>query len=189
MKKLLLGLSTLVVLSLSGSASELSQPKCMTAKDIENLNRGALKQVSKIKGKKNAILFLLLDPSLSAPEFKEYIIDKHFIAAMKRLRKSLFNAGIDEVIIWKSPVLGGQMGMAVPFKKGCAFSNYGEPDYLEKLILMHETYLLISKHGLDAPSVRDHVKKLLMVSRFQNRYKDKMIDKFINNIRSLTAKY
>jgi len=189
MKNPLILLSVLYLLLVHGNAAGLAQPKCETAKDIDYHNKGTLNQIYKIKGKKNAKLFLLLDPSLSAPELKEYIVDKHYIIAMKRLRKSLFSAGIDEVIIWRSKILGGQMGMAVPFKNGCVVSGYGEPDYFEKLKIMYETYLLISKNGFDDPAIKNHIKKILMLSPFQYKYKDAMVDKFIKNIRILSSKY
>lgn len=175
---------------INGNTAELSQLKCITAKDVEKMNRGRIKKIAKIEGQKNTKLFLALDPKLSYPELKDKRYqDKYFVEAIKRIRKVLFSTNINDVIIWELPWLGGGiMGSAVPFKNECVFSDYGEPDHLEKLKLMHETLLLISKYGLNSPSVRDNLKKLLMVSGYKTTFKDEMIDKFIKNIRYLTKK-
>ena len=207
MKNLLISLSVLVVLLINGCAtSSSSEPQvytsstsdtkirkntaqCITAKDVEKMNRGRIKQIVKIEGQKNTKLFLALDPKLSYPEIEDKRYqDKHFVESVKRIRKVLFSTNIDHVIIWELPWPGGIMGSAVPFKNECVFSDYGEPDHLEKLKLMHETSILISKYGLSSLSVRDNLKKLLMVSGYKMTFKDEMIDKFINNIRSLIKK-
>jgi hypothetical protein len=164
----------------------ISQPACQTAESIEKLNQGALKRMAHIKGDK-AIVYIALDPVWSAPEFKyEGYRDEHFIAAMKRMRESLVNAGIDEVVVWQ--LSRAPMGVAVPFKNGCAVMGYGEPDYLDKLVLMHETFLVISKHGLDDPLTRESIKKLLMNSRYASNFNEGMIDTVIANLRPLVKK-
>ena len=162
----------------------MSQPDCQSAKNIEDLNNGKLKRTTHIKGD-NAILFIALDPVFSAPEFDygDHYRDEYFIEAMKNSREFLYGAGIDEVIIWRLP--RRTMGAAVGFREGCAVKGYGEPDIHEKLMLMHKAFLEISKHGLDAPSVRDSIKKLIMGSRYSRMYKEEMIDIVINNLRPL----
>ena len=162
-----------------------AQPNCETVEYVEDLNRGALKRVAHIKDE-NSIIFIALDPVWSAPEYQyEGYRDEHFIAAIERMREPLVDAGIDEVVVWR--LSRRTMGVAVPFKEGCVISGYGEPDILEKLILMHETFLLISKHGLDDSSVRSSIKKLLMNSRYAPHFSDEMIDIIIDNLRPLMA--
>ncbi len=163
-----------------------SQKNCSTIQQIEKMNKNKLKRVAHIKDK-NAIFLIFLDPVLSEPEFKDKgSQDKHFIAAIKRLRKKLIKQGIDEVIIWKlgSP-WRGMMGAAVPFKNGCAVQGYGEPDLLQKLIQMHKVYLLISKYGLNSKHVRKGIKDLLMKSRYKRKFDEKMIDIIINNLHAV----
>lgn len=160
-----------------------AQPSCPTARYIENVNEGRLRRIADIKGK-SAILFIALDPIWSEPEFKyKGYRDKHFIQAMKQTRETLLSAGIDEIIVWQLP--RRRLGAAVPFKDGCAVSGYGEPDFLKKLKLMYEAYLLISKHGLNDPSVRPSINKNLMAGRYAGSYNNKMIDIIIDNLRSL----
>jgi len=94
------------------------------------------------------------------------------------------NQGIDEVVVWKFRRSG--LGVAVPFKKGCAVTGYGELDQLQKLILMHEAFTVITQHGVDDPSVRDKLEKLLMVSRYANfPPHGNKIDAIIKKVRSL----
>lgn len=143
-----------------------SQPECATAEFIEEMNQGALERVAHIRGK-NAILFIALDPAWSAPEFdyEHRYRDEHYIAAMKRMRETLQQVGIDEIIIWR---LGRPetMGTAIPFKAGCAVQGYGEPDSLDKLMNMHKSYVLISQHGLDHSSVKESIGKIVGIGSY-----------------------
>lgn len=164
----------------------ISQPACQTVEYIEKLNQGALKRMAHIKGD-NAILYIALDPAWSAPEFKyDGYRDEHFIAAMKRMRKSLVDANIDEVVVWRLSM--PMMGAAMPFKDGCAVMGYGEPDYLDKLMLMHDAFVVISKHGLDASLTRDSITKLLMNSNYAPNFNEGMVDTVIANLRPLEKK-
>ena len=175
-----------------------SQPDCVTAGDIEDVNKGTLERIANIKSE-NATLFFALDPIMStpeialdpiwsAPEFQyEGFRDKHFIADVKRMRKPLVDASIDEVVLWSSGP-AARVGMAVVFKEGCMVGGNNYPEKLEKLMLMHEAFLLISKHGLDDSSVRDSIKKIIMVSKYADHFKDEMIDIMIDNFRPLMAK-
>ena len=133
-------------------------------------------------------MFIALDPNFSAPEFNygDHYRDEHFIEAMKRSREFLYGTGIDEVVVWRlhQPPM---MGAAVGFKDGCAVKGYGEPDFHKKLILMHKAFLNISNQGLDAPSTRDSIKRLLMGTRYSYMYSNNMIDIVINNLRPLVT--
>ena len=165
----------------------MSQPDCQSIEYIEYINDGKLKRTAHINGD-NAILFIALDPVFSAPEYDygEHYPDEHFIESIRKGRKSLYNAGVDEIVVWKLPG-ATLLGAAIPFREGCAVFEYGEPDYHDKLMLMHKAFLQISKHGLDAPSVRDSIKKLIKSSRYSSLYKDEMVDIIINNLRPLMA--
>lgn len=79
------------------------------------------------------------------------------------------------------------MGVAVGFKEECVVRGYGEPDYHEKLMLMHKAFLEISKHGLDPPSVGASIEKLIMGTDYSHMYQEEMIDIVINNIRPLVV--
>lgn len=163
----------------------MAQPDCRTVEHIEAINEGVT-QTAHIKGD-NAILFIALDPIFSAPEYDygDHYRDEHFTEAIKEDRESWVSAGIDEIVVWRFP--NRFLGAAVPFKEGCVVSSYGEPDVHEKLMMMNEAFLEISKHGLNAPSVRDSIEKLLKNSRYEDMYKDEMIDIVINNLRPLMA--
>lgn len=163
-----------------------SQPDCATVEYIEDLNRNVIdKRIAHIKGK-NARVFIALDPIWSAPEFDD--VPYRHEEDMKMINKNfkhLMEQDINEVIVWNFRLPGG-LAAAVPFKDNCAVSGYGEPDHLEKLIIMHETLLLISEYGADDQSVRDGIEKLLMVSRYARfTPHDDKIDKIINKIRPL----
>ncbi len=168
------------------SPQAMSQPDCQSAQYIEDLNNGQLNRTAHIKGD-NAILFIALDPAFSAPEYDygDHYRDEHFIELINKSRESLYKAGIDEIVVWRLPFR--TMGVAVGFKEGCAVRGYGEPDFHEKLMLMHKAFLEISKHGLDAPSARDDIKKLIMGSHYSRMYKEEMIDIVINNLRPLVV--
>ena len=163
-----------------------AQPECSSVQYIEALNEGKLERTAHIKGD-NAVLFIALDPIFSDPEFDygDQYRDEHFTEAIRSSRESLFEAGIDEVVVWRLP--NRTLGVAVGFREGCAVSGYGEPDFHDKLMLMHEAFPAISEHGLDAPSVRDSIEKLLMGSRYSSLFKNEMIDIVINNLRPLIA--
>lgn len=164
----------------------ISQPDCQSPEYIESINSGELERTAHIEGD-NAILFIALDPIFSDPEFDygDHYRDEHFTKAITSNRVSLFSSGIDEVVVWRLP--NRILGAAVGFKDGCAVSGYGEPDYYDKLALMHKAFLEISKHGLDTPSSRASIKNLLLESRYSGFYKDEMIDAVINNLRPLIA--
>lgn len=165
----------------------VSQPDCQSPQFIEELNQGIVERTAHIKGD-NAILFIALDPVFSAPEFDygDHYRDEHYIEAMKSARESLYGEVIDEVIVWRI-LTSGTLGAAVAFREGCAVEGHGEPDHYDKLMLMHKAYLEISRHGLDATSTRNSIKKLLLRSRYSGMYKDEMIDIVINNLRPLMA--
>jgi hypothetical protein len=163
-----------------------SQPDCATVKYIETLNGSALeKRVAHIKGR-NAIAFIALDPIFSESEFGD-VAHRYHPEDLKKIKRDfvhLTEQGIDEVVVWKFR-RPAALGVAVAFKAGCAVSGYGEPDLLDKLIAMHKTFLLISEHGIDHPSVRDSIKKILVLS---NYFPDEdKIDKMINKVRPLIA--
>jgi hypothetical protein len=166
------------------SSEALSQPDCKTIGYLEELNKGVVgKRVAHIKGT-NAKLFIALDPIWSLPKFdsvpyrhpKEMNMIKEDFAGLMEQR-------IDEVVIWNFQRLAG-LAVAVPFSKGCAVSGYGEPDELEKLIIMHETLLLISKHGVDHSRVKNGIKRLLMVN-YADYFDDAMIEIIIDQLRPL----
>lgn len=118
--------------------------KCMTAKDIETINRGILKRGFHITGK-NAKIFLAVDPRL-------LVLEGHFALLMEQ--------DIDEIMIWRFKRRPG-LGAAVPFVKGCAAEGYGEPDMFEKLKLMQEVVVSIDQYGVDHSVVRDKIRRLL----------------------------
>ena len=168
------------------NADAQSQSDCETVKSIEDLNKGILdRRVVHIKGE-NARIFVALDPIWSMPEFHDvpYRHEEDMIRVKKDF-KQLMEQGIDEVIVWGAKRPEG-LGLALAFKEGCLVKGYGEPDYLSKLIPMHETYLLITKYSLDHPSVRDSIEKTLINSRYGKHLPhDNKIDAIINNIRPL----
>lgn len=167
----------------------LSQNNCDTAEYIDAINRGVAERVAHIEDE-SAILFFALDPAWSDPEFEyEGYRDLHFIASMKRARIELMYASIDEIIIWeiKQPK-GLGLGSAVPFKLRCVVSGYGEPDYLNKLMLMHETFFLIKQYGIDNLTVREGIKKIIMSSTYSSSFNDSMIDAVINNLKVAKAR-
>lgn len=127
----------------------LSQANCDTIGSIENLNKSVFgKRVAHIKGT-NAKLFIALDPHWSLPEFDN--VPYWHPEDMKMIKKNfahLMKQGIDEVVVRKFR-RRSRLAVAILFDHGCAVSGYGEPGQLKKLIIMHKTILLISKHGLD----------------------------------------
>lgn len=162
-----------------------SQPDCQTVEYIEDLNKSALdKRVAHIKGT-NARVFVALDPIWSTPEFDD-VLYRH-PEDMQMIKKDfarLMKQGIDEVVVWKFRRQAG-LAVAVLFNNGCVVSGYGEPDELEKVILMHETLLLIAEHGVDDSRVRNSIKRVLMVSRFARHFNDEMIGIIIDKLRPL----
>lgn len=161
---------TLVVLTLSGfiylssgcAGTTNANPRenfvggeanpCMTPSQIERINGMSKRdRVAHIRGKA-ALLFVLLDPIWSHPDTES---KEEFKSGREKLEKS----GIDEVIIWDLP--GWTLNAAVPFKNGCAVEGYGEPDYPEKQNDMHEAAIRITELGLDHPSSREAIEKLL----------------------------
>lgn len=167
------------------TSNAASETECATIEYIEELNNGTLTRVAHIKGE-DAIVFMALDPSWTEPEFEyDGYRDEYFVAAVKGMRKSLMEMRIDEIVVWKLP--RPMLGTAVPFVKGCAVEEAGGLDYLEKLMLMHEVYLLINEHGLDDASVRDGVNRLLLASSYASHLSDDMIDTMIGNLRVVVA--
>ena len=161
------------------------QSECKTIESIEDVNKGGVKRIAHIKSK-NAILFVALDPIWSEPEFQyEGARDQHFISSVKRLRESLVKVGINEIVIWELTGVPG-LAVAVTFKEGCQAGRYGEPDQRDKLIKMHEAFLLISKYGVDNPSVRDGIKRILLESHYA--VNDDMVDVVLDNLRLLMTK-
>lgn len=159
--------------------------ECTSIEDVDRINKGAIKRVAHFKNH-NARIFVALDPIWSEPEFEyEGHRDEHFIASVRQRREELSQSAIDELVLWKLTSAGGRLGVAVPFKNGCAVSGYGEPDLIEKLTLMETTTLLISKRGLDDERVRDSIRKLLMASRYASHYNDEMVDTMIARLRPL----
>jgi hypothetical protein len=159
-----------------------SHPDCATIEYIETLNESVLeKRVVHITGK-NAVGFVALDPVWSRPDF-DNVPYRHEedMANIRDAFKTLTKAGVDEVIVWKFRRPG--LGVATVFKAGCAVRVYGEPDSIDKLDAMHEVFLLISRHGIDDPSVRKSIKQLLAVDNYTPD-EDK-IDKIINKVRPL----
>lgn len=169
------------------SSQATSQSDCQTIGYIEDLNKSVLdKRVAHIKGT-NARLFIALDPIWSMPEFDD--VPYRHPEDMKMIKKDfahLMKQGIDEVIVWKFQRPAG-LAVAVPFNNGCAVSGYGEPDELEKLIIMHEIFLLIAKHDVDDSRVRNSIKRLLMGSHYASHFSDGMIDIIIDKVRPLMA--
>jgi hypothetical protein len=166
----------------SGGAA---QGTCDSPESIERMNGDQLERVSHIEGE-DAILFIALDPVWSAPEIQDEDYqgyrDEHFIAAIRDMRDALLEARIDEVVIWRLSRPSG-MGVAVPFRDGCAVSLYGEPDFANKLETMSEAFEAISANGLEHPSVRRIIEELLMKSRYGPFYEDRMADAVIDNLR------
>jgi ankyrin repeat protein len=119
--------------------------QCMTAKDIETINKGILeKRTFHITGK-DAKIFLAVDPRL-------LVLEGHFALLMEQ--------DIDEIMIWKFKRPPGA-GAAVPFVKGCVAEGYGEPDMFDKLRLMQDVVVAIDKYGVDHTVVRDKIRRLL----------------------------
>ena len=79
------------------------------------------------------------------------------------------------------------MADLIACRERCAVVEAGGPDYLEKLLLMHEVYLLINEHGLDDYSVRDGINKLILASTYAPHSSEDMIDTMIGNIRVVIA--
>ena len=162
-----------------------AQPDCQTVAYIENLNKPVIdKRIGHIKGI-NARVFVALDPILSSPDFDDVpyrhpddmeMIDNQF--------QRLMNQDIDEIVIWRFRRSG--YGAAVPFKQGCAVAGYTEPDHLQKLILMHDAYIAITRHGVDHPAVRDKLEKVIMAGRYADYtpHGDK-VDIIVKKVRSL----
>ena len=59
----------------------------------------------------------------------------------------------------------------------------GTTHSIDKLVAMHEVFVLISRHGINNPSVRDSVKQLLALDNYTPD-EDK-IDKIISKVRPL----
>lgn len=167
------------------ATSAVSQPDCQTPEYIETLNKNVVEsRIAHIKGT-NAIVFVLLDPVWSLPDFDDVPYrHEEDMANIRNDLEELIEEGIDEVIAWKFRQPG--LGSALAFKDGCVVRGYGEPDFVDKLIAMNEAFVLIAKHGVDDPSVRQGIGKLLK----QTPYKpdDDKIDKIINKIRPFVAK-
>ena len=189
MKSKTLLLPVLCACCLSVFSSEaVSQSNCHTIGSIEKLNKSVFnKRVAHIKGT-NTKLFIALDPYWSMPEFDN--VPYRHPEDMKMIKKNfahLMQQEIDEVVVWKFRRPSG-MGAAVPFAKGCAVPGYGEPDQLKKLNLMHEALLLISRRGLSDSSVRNNIKRLLMLRpSVESHFNDAMIDIMIDKLRPLLA--
>lgn len=179
-------LPTLLAFFLSSVALQAgAQPECITSEYIESLNKKVIdKRIAHIEGD-NAKLFLALDPFWSAPQFTAVPYRNPARMEERQLAfKKLKNAHIDEVLIWAFKRPTG-IGAAMPFSRGCAVYGYGEPDDLEKLVLMHEAQFLVSQQGLDSTPVRSRIKELLMVSIYAPYANEDMIDIVINNVRPL----
>ena len=158
-KRFLLLLLTACCASLLAT-SAVSQPDCRTPKYIETLNKSVLeKKIAHIKGT-NAIVFVLLDPVWSLPDFDDVPYrHEEDMANIRSDLERLIKEGVDEVIAWKFRQPG--LGVAVAFKEGCAVRGYGEPDMIDKIVSMNEAFVRIIEHGLDDPSVRESIRKLL----------------------------
>jgi hypothetical protein len=126
--------------------SPTARPDCITAKYIENLNRlSKSNRMFELKGV-NAKIFLALDPRL---------------LTYTDVYSRLVAQDIDELIAWKIR-RDLPLATAVPFAKGCAVSGYGEPDEEDKLRLMYQGVVAISKNGIDDASSRAIVQKLVL---------------------------
>ena len=160
-----------------------SQSDCASIEHIEEINKGKLVRIAHIKGEK-ALLFIALDPAWSYPELQlNHPKDVHFVEAIKEMRNALTEVNIDAVVVWKLWRPG--MGVAVPFKKGCAVSGYGEPDYLRKLELMHDAYVYISQNGFNDQSARKHIESLILDSGYTDIVSDEMINVIVRNLRDI----
>ncbi len=164
----------------------VSQSGCRTPEYIETLNKTIIeKRIAHIKGE-NAIVFVLLDPHWSLPDFDDVPYrHEEDMANIKKELNALIAGGIDEVIVWKfrRPSI---LGAAVGFKDNCVVSGYGEPDMVGKLTAMHEAFLLIIERGADDPSVRDSIRKVLEHTPYKPD-EDK-INKVINKIHPLIVR-
>lgn len=157
-----------------------AQPDCQTPEYVETLNKNVLeKRIAHIKGT-NAIVFMLLDPVWSLPDFDDVPYrHEEDMTNIKNNLERLIEEGVDEVIAWKFRQPG--LGSAVAFKDGCAVRGYGEPDMIDKIISMNEAFVLITERGVDDPSVRESIRKLLMQTPY--RPDDDKIDAIISKIR------
>lgn len=158
---------------------------CVSAQNIEQINRGGITRIMDVKGS-NALIYMTLDPLWSYPEFPPQVRrDEHYAASVREAREALAEAEIDQVIVWRLQIKA--MGVAMPFKDGCVVSGFGGPDRMDKLMLMNKTLGFIAKYGLDDSRVRRSIGDLLKASPWAGRYQDEIVDVMIERLRPLVS--
>lgn len=186
--KLILPLVLAPLISLC-TTEAVSQSYCTTAEQIETLNQNVIeKRLAHIRGTA-AIVLIALDPVWSMPEFST--LPYRHPDEMTMIKDSfsyLVKQGIDEIVVWDF----GGLGAAVPFRDGCVVYGYGEPDDVQKITMMYETYRHIVARGLDDPTIREDLERLLMfeLSPYQDDslYDASMIDIMVDKLRPLVKK-
>jgi len=190
-EKRLIQIALVLVVSLSGCSTSnnpsfeqanttISRSDCMTLQDVENINKNVIgDQIAHIKGK-NAIIFIVLDPYWSVPDF-DNVPYRHpeDMAITRNTFNELVKQDIDEVVAWKFHRFG--LGAAIALNNGCVFSKYGEPDKVDKLIAMHKAFQLIVNIGLDSLSVRESIKNILQTTHYGST--NERVDKIISKVR------
>jgi hypothetical protein len=163
----------------------VAQPACQTPDAIERLNEGVLeKKIAHVKGE-HAIVFILLDPIWSLPDFEDvpYRVEED----MENIRTGfdrLVREGVDEVVVWRFRMPG--LGAVLPFRAGCAVQGYGEPDMIEKIAAMNDAFKRITRLGPDDPSVRESIRRVLQQTPYEPD--DGKIDIILNKIRPFVNK-
>ena len=158
----------------------VAQPACITPNYVEDLNRSVFeKRIAHIKGE-SAIVFILLDPIWSLPDFEDvpYRVEED----MENIRAGfarLVREGVDEVLVWKFRMPG--LGAVVLFRGGCAVQGYGEPDMIEKIAAMNDEFKRITKLGPEDPSVRETIRRVLQQTPYEPD--NGKIDVILNKIR------
>jgi len=175
----------LIACCASVSTSAVAQPACQTPAQVETLNKGVLeKKIAHVKGE-NAIVFIVLDPIWSLPDFEDvpYRVEED----MENIRTGfdrLVREGVDEVVAWRFRMPG--LGAVLPFRGGCAVQGYGEPDMIEKIVAMNEAFRRIIKLGPDDPSVRESIRSVLQQTPYEPD--DGKMDVILNKVRPFVKK-
>jgi len=165
-------------------ASSITGPNSEAIKEVERMNQGVFSKRAAHFQAPDALLFVALDPVWSTPDF-DNVPFRHpqDMRMIKDAYRDILKQGVEEVVVWKFK--RGGMGSAIAFKEGTTVKGYGEPDSFTKLMSMQDTLKTIRRNGIDDPSVRDSLKKLLMASRFESNFDVTMIDAMIRRIRPI----
>ena len=168
---------------------KLEKLPCIPVAHIERINQSVFgKRIVHIKGP-NTRIFIALDPHWSLGEFEERRGNpKEMFVKWEEDFKYLMGVGIDEVIAWE--LLWGTDGVVsavISLKDGCVVEEgYGGKSETKKIILMRETFVLIMERGIDDPSVKDSIEKLLISDYIMPN--SEKVEKIIERVRGVTTK-